>query len=329
LKEKMTHLCFFNTTRFWGGGEKWHFETGCYLASRGHRVFFVVHPGGELYKRITDKQIEALPIVVSNSSFLNPLKFRKLVSFYRSEQIQTVIFNGSADVKMGALPAKMAGVPGIVYRRGLPVPVENSLFNQFLYGRLITHFLTNSEETAIQLFRKLSVPHTAKVQTIYNGIDISRFKGHQNERPQNQKVVIGTAGRLETEKGHDQLIAAACRLKDNHLNFQILIAGDGSQREILQDKIRSFGLAGLVQLLGFTPDIENFMRRLDIFVLPSKWEGFGYASAEAMATGLPVVAYDVSSNREVIAIMLPVSWCRRKTSKDLQKRLCYWRKIRN
>jgi glycosyltransferase involved in cell wall biosynthesis len=301
----MARICFFNTTRFWGGGEKWHFEAASYLASRGHRVLFVVHPDGGLHKRLAGTFMDTVPMTVSNSSFLNPLKFRKLVTLFRSEKTQTIVFNGSADVKMGALSAKMAGVPAIVYRRGLPVPVKNSALNRFLYGRMITHFLVNSNATAQELFRHLVVPQAAaRTRTIYNGIDLSRFHApyldatHDTE---SKTIVIGTAGRLEAEKGHSQLLATAHRLKSNHLNFKLLIAGEGSQRPYLQKQIQSLGLTDTIQLLGFIANIEDFMRRLDIFVLPSKWEGFGYASAEAMATGLPVVAFNVSSNREVIA----------------------------
>jgi len=301
----MARICFFNTTRFWGGGEKWHFEAASYLASRGHHVLFVVHPGGELHKRLAGTSIHTVPMVVFNPSFLNPLKFRKLVTLFRSEKTQTIVFNGSADVKMGALSAKIAGVPAIVYRRGLPVPVKNSALNRFLYGRMITHFLVNSEATAQELFRHLVVPHAnARTRTIYNGIDLSRFHAPRLEASHNAEkktIVIGTAGWLEAEKGHRHLFATAHRLKSNHLNFKLLIAGEGSQRANLQKQIQTLGLTDTIQLLGFITNIEDFMRRLDIFVLPSKWEGFGYASAEAMATGLPVVSFDVSSNREVIA----------------------------
>jgi glycosyltransferase involved in cell wall biosynthesis len=303
-RSDMTRLCFFNTTRFWGGGEKWHFETADYLASRGHQVFSVVHPGSPLHRRLVDKPIDVLPMAVSNLSFLNALKIRTLARWFRSQQIQTVIFNGSSDVKLGAPAAGLAGVPAVVYRRGLAVPVKNSLLNRWLYGRCITHFLTNSEATARLLFQHLVVPHAAeKTHTIYNGIDLAHFSDSEpaaSHRIQCGKIVIGTAGRLETEKGHDRLVAAVSVLNASGLDFELLIAGEGSQRQALANQIAHEGLSGKVRFSGFVTDMPGFMRRIDIFVFPSLWEGFGYAAAEAMAAGRPVVAFDVSCNREVI-----------------------------
>ena len=302
---RKTRLCFFNTTHHWGGGEKWHFETASYLASRGHMVLFVVRTGGDLHKRLANHQeIKVVPIAVSNLSFLNPLKLQKLTRIFRAEKPQTVVFNGSFDVKLGAPAARMAGVSATVYRRGLAVPVKNTLFNRFLYGRLITHFLTNSDSTAHILFESLVVSnHTAKTRTIYNGIELGRFKPPCRDLSQNDygsKLIIGTAGRLEKEKGHEHLLAVARRLKERQMDFKIVIAGEGSYRQHLENQIHNLGLGKEIELLGFVPDVERFMQQIDIFAFPSLWEGFGYATAEAMAASRPVVAFDVSSNREVV-----------------------------
>lgn len=295
----MTRLCFFNTTRFWGGGEKWHFEIADYLSSRGHPVFGVVHPGSPLHRRLAGTPMDVLPMAASNLSILNPVKMLRLVSWFRSRRIQTVVFNGSSDVKLGAPAAAVAGVPARVYRRGLAVPVKNSLFNRQLYGRCITHFLANSEATARLLFR-----HPAdRTRIIYNGIDLGRFNAPDPERRlrnRSDTVFIGTAGRLERQKGHDLLVAAAERLAASGLNFELLIAGEGSRRQNLSDQIEKTGLSRRVHLAGFVADMADFLGQLDIFVFPSLWEGFGYAAAEAMAAGLPVVAFDISSNPEII-----------------------------
>jgi glycosyltransferase involved in cell wall biosynthesis len=300
----MTRLCFFNTTRFWGGGEKWHLETADYLASRGHHIFCVVHPGSLLHRSLADKAMGLLPIAVSNLSALNPLKILRLADWFRLHKIQTVVFNGSSDVKLGAPAAAMAGVPARVYRRGLAVPVKNSLLNHRLYGRCITHFLANSEATARVLFQHLMVPRAAeKTRVIYNGIDLARFHVPISEAPhraRGSKIIIGTVGRLEKQKAQDLLVTAACRLAESGLDFELLIAGEGSRRQLLADQIKNAGLSERVHLIGFVADMAGFMARIDIFAFPSLWEGFGYAAAEAMAAGLPVAAFNVSSNREVI-----------------------------
>lgn len=301
---KPIHICFINTTRFWGGGEKWHFETAVYLAERGHRVFAVVHPGGELHRRLTGTAVTCLPMVITNFSLLNPFKFWNLRSILRRNSIRTVVFNGSAEVKIGAPAARSAGVSAIVYRRGLDLPVKNSFANRLLYGHLITHFLANSQATARSLLGHISVPDAdTKVRIIYNGIDIPRFHIPPQDlrvmRPKDS-VVIGTAGRLEPQKGYLHLLEMAAHLKQRKIDFRLLMAGEGRQRAALEKRIAELGLTEYVDLLGFVSDMADFLRKLDIFAFPSLWEGFGYAAAEAMAAGLPVVAYDLSSNREII-----------------------------
>ncbi len=300
----MTSICFFNTTRFWGGGEKWHYETAVYLAGRGHQVFFIAHPGSELQKRLAQTQVTLFPMAVFNPSFLNPVKIYKLAFFLRSRKIRTIVFNGSSEAKLGAVAARLAGVKAVVYRRGLAVPVKNIWLNRFIYGKLITHFLTNSRETANSLFRHLTLPRIAERNcTIYNGIDFSHFctpASENHRKKHSSKVILGCAGRLVEQKGHKYIIAMAAQLKKQNLDFKLLIAGEGPLRQSLEYQIQERGLVDEVRLLGFVSDMRWFVHQLDIFVFPSLWEGFGFAIAEAMAAALPVVAFDISSNPEVI-----------------------------
>ena len=301
----MATICFFNTTKFWGGGEKWHYETAAFLSENGHQVFFVVHPGSELQKRIHGIPVTPLPMAVSNLSFLNLWKLRKLILFFRSQRIQTVVFNSSSDVKLGAIAARLAGVKAIVYRRGIASTVKNTWLNRQLYGRALTHLLTNSKETARAMLQRLDAPQAAKrIRTIYNGIDISHFSPPQADNkgadPLCRSVIIGSAGRLIELKGHRFLIELASRLKEQNIDFKIRIAGEGPLRDSLQSQIKMHGLENIVRLLGFVSDMRSFLQQTDIFVFPSQIEGFGYAVVEAMSTALPVVAFDAGSIPEII-----------------------------
>lgn len=318
----MTRICFFNTVRFWGGGEKWHYEIAEYLSSRGHQVYFIAHPGGELHQRLSGTGITQFPLTLTNASFLNLYKIAKLITFFKANRIETVVFNGSSEVKIGAPAARMAGVRAIVYRRGVPVPVKNRLVNRILYGRLITHFLTNSRATSLKLFERLGFPSDdGKVRVIYNGVDCSHEAASSepnpakpdagmlgnlkkpngvNAIPGDSPIILGSAGRLAHEKGHDFLLDMAGILKEQGIPFQLRIAGEGPLRPSLEARIERMQLTTHVRLLGFVSDMRPFLRQLDIFILPSLWEGFGYAVAEAMAAGLPVVAFKVGSNPEVI-----------------------------
>jgi len=297
-------ICFVNGTRFWGGGEKWHFDTAVYLAEQGHRVWCMAHPNGILFQRLEATAVERRAIAITNTSFLNPVKMCQLSHFFRSNRIQTVVFNGSAEMKLTAPAAAAAGVPARVYRRGLALPVKGGVLNRFMFRRMVTHFLANSHHTADTLFQHLPRPTArGRVKIIYNGVDMRRFSPPA-QRPDaldaQRPLVLGTAGRLVDQKGHAYLIDMAVRLKEENLPFTVLIAGAGPLSPAIEQQITARGLQNEVLLPGFVKDTASLMQQLDIFILPSLWEGFGFAMVEAMAAGLPVIAFDLTSNPEIV-----------------------------
>jgi len=103
----------------------------------------------------------------------------------------------------------------------------------------------------------------------------------------------GSTGRLRSEKGFDVLLEAVALLRQDAATppFHLLIAGDGSDREILAAKGQSLGIGPeTLTFLGFRKDVPAVLRSLDGYVLASRAEGLGTAILEALAVGLPVVA---------------------------------------
>jgi glycosyltransferase involved in cell wall biosynthesis len=118
--------------------------------------------------------------------------------------------------------------------------------------------------------------------------------GEPRPRPSGPHVLL-TLGRLQTVKGHDQLIDAFARIADRFPDWEVRIHGDGPEREALAARIRDRGLDGRVHLGRTIADVGQRLREADLFVLPSRVEGFPNALAEAMAWGLPVVSFDCAS----------------------------------
>jgi glycosyltransferase involved in cell wall biosynthesis len=83
--------------------------------------------------------------------------------------------------------------------------------------------------------------------------------------------------------------------------LRLVIAGDGSLRGALEAEAAALGIADRVHLLGARNDVPDVLAALDVFAMPSEWEPFGLAAAEAMAAGLPVVASEVGGLPEVVA----------------------------
>jgi glycosyltransferase involved in cell wall biosynthesis len=297
-------ICFFNSTSAWGGGEKWHFEFSSGLYQKGHPVIVFANRKGEMKQRVVNAGIPFYGIRVKKLSFLNPFKIIKIAHILKKEGVRLIIMNLSADMKVAGIAAKLAGVERIIYRRGSAIPVRNRLINRILFRRVLDEILANSNETKRTLLaNNPELIDPSRISVIYNGVRFEQFES--NELPtcyegEQGEIIIGNAGRLVKQKAQEYLIDLAVELKKRQQRFKILIAGEGHLEPHLKELARSAGVEDHIVFLGFLENMNGFYRAIDIFVLSSRWEGFGYAIVEAMGNSKPVVAFDVSSNPEII-----------------------------
>lgn len=117
----------------------------------------------------------------------------------------------------------------------------------------------------------------------------------QNQRPKlSGHHNIIAVGRLTYQKGFDLLLRAFAANADI-ANWRLTIVGEGHDRRVLQDQARALAIDHLVDFVGIIDDVMPLLKKSDIFVLSSRFEGFPNALLEAMQCGLPVVAFDCPS----------------------------------
>lgn len=295
-------ICFFNTAVAWGGGEKWHFETSRYLHRKGHEVVVFAHPKSALLKKLKESGIPNVPISISNLSFLNPFKRNALKRELKKHAIETIVMNLSRDVKIAGPCAKAIGIDRIIYRRGSAIPIKNTLLNRHYFKNVLTDVLANSQATKrTVLENNSSLFPEDKIKVIYNGINIpKKLKETAGNSNKNKVFTLINLGRLEAQKNQTFLIDLAKELKDRNLSFQLIIGGDGRLKTLLQKKISELQVTDVVKLVGFIERPLDLISKGDVFALPSLWEGFGYVLAEAAICRKPVVAFDLSSNPELV-----------------------------
>jgi glycosyltransferase involved in cell wall biosynthesis len=217
---------------------------------------------------------------------------------------------------MARLAARQLSIPVVYTNHYLPENVRpgstrrSRLFDAAFYAYLVQFanqcaHVTAPTLTALQLLRAQGL--RAPAQVISNGIDLRTYcpgpadsvvrdrYGLRADRP-----VILYVGRLSQEKGVDVLLAAVARLTTG---VQVAIAGRGPDSVRLAATADRLGLSDRVRFLGFVPDADlpAVYRLADVFVIPSKAELQSLATMEAMATGLPVVASDAYSLRELVS----------------------------
>jgi len=140
---------------------------------------------------------------------------------------------------------------------------------------------------------------TPLAAVIYNPL----LKSHYNEPSVSSPIpVILGVGRLENvHKGFDLLIKAHSKLISKGILHKLVIVGEGEDRKSLEELATREGVQDSVSMPGFTENISEFYRSSDIFVLSSRFEGFGMVILEAMSYGVPVVATDCKSGpRELL-----------------------------
>jgi len=146
-----------------------------------------------------------------------------------------------------------------------------------------------------------------KVLKISNGIAVEDYSGN-NERDNirtdfgidKDSIVIGNVGRLDDNKGIDNLLKVIKSLTEKHEDILLLIVGDGPSTQKLQENAKVLGIKEKVVFAGFRKDIASILSAIDIFVLPSLIEGLPMVLLEAMASRKPVIATRVGDIPQII-----------------------------
>ncbi|MBI2781912.1 MAG: glycosyltransferase family 4 protein [Chloroflexi bacterium] len=147
----------------------------------------------------------------------------------------------------------------------------------------------------------------APVSLIYNGVDLTRYSEpdicgtlHSEFPIPPDAPIVGVVARLEPEKGHPTLIEAWPAVIAVVPKAHLLIVGEGSQREALEEQVRALGIGSSVTFTGRRDDVPAVTAALDVAVLPSYREAQGLSILEAMALSRPVVASAVGGIPEMI-----------------------------
>jgi glycosyltransferase involved in cell wall biosynthesis len=152
------------------------------------------------------------------------------------------------------------------------------------------------------------VRYPSRVRRVYHGIEPPVTESLEREGRQIRRdlglgpadFLVGNVGRLALQKGQRHLIAAMPLLLERVPNAHAVIAGAGDLEDYLRDLSLEAGVADRVHVLGPRRDVPALMHAMDVFVMPSIWEGFGLVLLEAMAAGRPIVASRVATIPEVV-----------------------------
>lgn len=208
-----------------------------------------------------------------------------------------------------------ANILGRLVRLFAPVPVLVSTVHSIHEGgalrmaayRLtdgLTDLTTTISEAAADRFLRLKA--VSRVRVIPNGVDLQQFRLRadrnamlRNALAPGSEFVWLAVGRLEVEKDYPTMLKAASQVLHD-VKHTLLLVGDGSLRENLEQLAQELRLSGRVRFLGMRQDVADLMGSADAYVMSSAWEGLPVVLLEAAAAGLPIVATQVGGNEEIV-----------------------------
>jgi len=299
-------ICQLITELAPAGAEQCVYELARRLDRQRFDVRVVALRGGAVADWLTR---EGIPVTLLNvRGRWDAGKLFHLARMLRREQIDilhTHLFH--ADFA-GRLAAGLAGVPHVVHT--VHTAEMRPRRGEFTFARLAAgrcERIVAVSASAAEHHSRMSGLGRSRYTVIPNGVDAAAYQRDEQRREQlrrewgiGERPLAAYVGRLGEEKGVDTLLAAWRELYGCGRAVDLVIAGDGELRGMVERFLAEPAAAG-VRMLGFTDDVRGVLSAADLLVMPSHWEGFGLAAAEAMAAGLPVVATDVPGLREVVA----------------------------
>lgn len=138
-----------------------------------------------------------------------------------------------------------------------------------------------------------------RVKVIHNAIDVERFVWDERKRRETReklgiadRLVLGHVGRFDYQKNHPYLLEVFAAVCQRHPESALLLLGDGGARAAMEEKCRELGIADRVKFLGNRKDTERYYQAMDVFLLPSFFEGLPGVLVEAQAAGLTCLVSD-------------------------------------
>lgn len=250
--------------------------------------------------------VSVVPMVREIRPFADWRALRRIARRLRGARYDIVHTHSSKAGMLGRLAARRAGVPVIVHTpHAFAFQMNVGAPRRWLYAALERGAARLSDriicvcpsERAAALRRRIAPPE--RLTVIENAIDADAVAGQQAALDRDglrssfgfapHDIVLGTAARFTRQKGHAVLVEAAARLPDA-LPFRLLLAGAGEKKDAIEAMIGRRNLSGVCRVVESLDDTAPFYAAIDVFVLPSLWEGLPYTLLDAMAVGKPIVA---------------------------------------
>lgn len=259
-------------------------------------------------------------------------RMKREYQILRKNQYDVVHINGDYISRIiECIVAKICGVKKIIIHSHNDGVGSNRKYKVFLnhllkkfFDYFATDYLACSKSAAEWLFSRKIVKNK-KYEIIPNGIDVEKFKFQENIRKKireqyqlKNQLVIGFVGRIAYQKNPLFLLDILKECKKLKKDTQLMIIGTGDLEDKMKEKIKRYHLEENVMMVGVVSDVYRYYHAMDVFLLPSRYEGLGIVNIEAQSSGLPtIVSTNIPKEAKVSSLIQYIS---------LEKPASYWAK---
>lgn len=212
------------------------------------------------------------------------------------------IHSGSISVlAYSSFISRLIGIKKIIvhsHSAGLKKNFRYKLLKAFSFPLITwspTDYCACSELAGIWKYPKSVVRN--KLIIIKNGVDLNLFAYNEHIRKEirdqfhleNKTIVIGHVGRFSYQKNQEFIIRLVAMLKKRSFNCKAILIGEGESLDMVKELVHNYELNESVFFVNRISNVSDYMQAMDIFILPSRWEGLPIVGVEAQAAGLPII----------------------------------------
>lgn len=304
------NLCIISPSFNGGGAERIAVNLANYYSSKGHYVFLIVLNGVGPYREQVSSMVHVDVLGVSRARYVF-FKLRRILKKMNFDVVLSVLRDVNIFVGFAIFWGKNYR---LIYREATTMDaiVQRPYLWRVIYKTLMrvayaraNRIICNSNDTQNDLLIN-KIVSKAKSTVVENPVLPENYLKLADE-PINHpwlgkkgfKVLLNV-GRLHKHKNQEMLIRSFAEARKKIDSLRLIILGEGTEKENLMNVASQLGVASDMQILGFKRNPYPFYRNADLFVLTSRWEGFGNVLVEAMACGVPVISTNCPGGPKMI-----------------------------
>lgn len=275
------------------------------MKEKGHCIY-LASSGGELLYKFLENKITYIPISIKTKQDISPkilASMFKLLKVVKENYIDIVHSHSRTTQILGCLLSRRTGIKHVSTCHGF---FKTRIFRKMFpcWGSKVIAISDAVKEHLMQDFNL----DEHNIRVIHNGVDIAKSKLQnlecrieiKNKLGLGDGPLVGIVARLSDVKGHSFLIQAMKIVLEKIPSAQLLIVGEGKEKEKLIALTQRLGIEKSVFFIPVVTDTQRMLSLMDLFVMPSLKEGLGLALMEAMGMGLPVIGSDVGGIKNLI-----------------------------